>query len=580
MTLCYNFNYMQNNFRPKKRVARDSVDGILPSPQQHLHTPRYYRGSIQPNSPQAPTVSRRRPHQDLQASIPKEVAEAEQPKLGDFAAPATVGVPTFQKPPKKSGRNRKDKKEKGEKKHRMAWAWRNRSRKYKVFIIAFVLLLIAAGAGGLRLRNFFNSVFAKKVGNSSSSALNKNVSADQLNTEGDGRLNILLLGRGGDENEAPDLTDTLIVASIDLQNQSTSLLSIPRDTWVSVGNENMKINAAYSTAKMKATYQGKSAADAETAGIRQAIDSVRSVSGVPIHKYVLADYKAFRDIVNALGGVDITVPVAINDYFAGWKFAAGQQHMNGDRALQYARTRHGNARGDFDRSEHQRQLLVAMRDKAGSTGIIANPVKLNSLANAVQKNIRTDLTVDEAKSLYDKTKTMADASIQSLDLAKPDGPLVTTGNVSGQSIVRPVAGLTDFSKIRAYARTNMIDPYLKKEAPKVAVYNASGRAGAATFVGDVLAGYGYSVLTKDTSATTQPQTLVVKITKDDKPFTNRFLSVRFNTSITHDVPNGVVPAAAATTAPTTAGQATTTPPQPDYIIILGLNYAQGSGPTW
>ena len=124
----------------------------------------------------------------------------------------------------------------------------------------------------------------------------------------------------------------------------------------------------------------------------------------------------------------------------------------------------------------------------------------------------------------------------------------------------------------------MIDPLIRKESPKIAIYNAGGSAGIATFVGDILSSYGYNVLTKGTGNNTQSQTLIVKITKDAKPYTDRYLSVRFNTGITHDLPNGVVPA---TDLPSnsTSNSGTTTP-QPDYIIILGSTYTQGSGVTW
>jgi len=556
---------------PKKRKINTSVDGILQT-DTPLKTPGYYRGNGSLGNFDTPSTPR---HRMRRAPNTEPSKDSDQPRrlLGNFDTSSTLGDKTYDPP-----RHLPTPKEKKIRKHRIWNWWKNRSLKLKIFILLLSILLVLGGVFGLRIRSFFDSVFSKNVGNSGSSALSKNINVDQLKTEGDGRFNVLLLGRGGVENEAPDLTDTIIIASIDLQNQTTSLLSIPRDTWVNIDGQNMKINAAYSNAKMRSTYKGKSKEDAENDGIRSSIDAVRTVAGVPIHRYLLTDYKAFRDVVNALGGVDITLSEAIYDGFAGWKFPTGQQHMNGDKALQFARTRHGSARGDFDRNEHQRQLLVAMRTKATSTGIIANPVRLNSLANAVQKNIRTDLSMDEARSLYEKTKSMMDASIISLDLAKPDGPLITTGNINGASVVLPKAGQSDYSQIRAYARKNMIDPLIRKESPKIAVYNAGGLAGIATFVGDILSSYGYNVLTKGTGNNTQSQTLIVKMTKDAKPYTDRYLSVRFNAGITHDLPNGVVPATDLPSNSTSNSGATT--PQPDYIIILGNSYTQGSGVTW
>ena len=562
--------------RPKRRV-NDSIDGIMPSRKNAILSPQYYKRSTQRAVGQRKSLGvqpgRKRPH--LESFSPVETTiEEKQPTIGDFdSVDLTEFGDTPLDPVEKD--TKKAKKSPG----RIRRWWKNRSRKFKVLFFLIIFALIGGGILGVRLYSFLHSVFAKNVGNSSSVALGKKADPNQLNTEGDGRLNILLLGRGGVENEAPDLTDTMLIASIDLQNQTASLLSVPRDMWVDVNGTNMKINAAYSTGKQLATYKGAKADAAEDAGIKTAITAMRNVTGVPIHKYVLTDYVAFRDVVNALGGVDVNVPERIYDGFTGWSFKAGNQTMNGDIALQYARSRHGSARGDFDRNEHQRQLLVAMKDKATSTGIVANPVRLNSLANAVQKNIRTDLSLDEAKTLFSKTKTLTDANIKSLDLAKPDGPLITTGNIDGISVVHPVAGYYDYTKIRYYARNNMIDPYIKKEAPTVAVYNGSGKSGAATLVGDILSGYGYKVLIKETSKETQNQTLVVKMNKVDQIFTDRLLTVRFGVSITKTLPSGVMPPKEPAPASTSTTPAKADP-TPDYVIVLGLDYEQKNGPTW
>jgi LCP family protein required for cell wall assembly len=563
--------------RPKKRRVPDSIDGMVTPRKSPLAAPQYYQSSSArtpgPRRPIPTQVNRRRPHladPDLKRTESnKPVAE-----IGDFSGLSMQDVEADFLPNRKS-KDKKSKKDKNDSRKRRHF-WKNRSKKFKAFIIIMLILLGLGGFLGARIYSFFNSVFGRNVGNGSSAALSDKPDPKNFKTEGDGNFNVLLLGRGGDENEAPDLTDTIVIASIDIQNQTASLLSIPRDTWVNIDGDTMKINAAYSTAKQQATYNGKNKDEAENAGISSAISAARNVAGVPIHKYVLSDYKAFRDVVNALGGVNVDVTSPIIDRFTGWTFQAGPQTMNGDRALQYARTRQGSARGDFDRNENQRKLLVAIRQKAMSTGIVANPVKLNNLANAVQKNIRTDLTLDEARTLFNKTKNLSDSNIKSLDLAKPDAPLITTGNIGGQSIVRPVAGLFDYSKIRAYARTNMIDPFLKKEAPTVAIYNGSGRSGLATSVGDILSGYGYNVVIKESSKEPQQQTLVVKKTQESKPYTERFLSVRFSKPISSDLPNSVLPTASntATTSSNTA------PPTADFIIVLGSDFKIPSGPTW
>lgn len=577
----------------KKTSPNTSVDGFVPrrqsaqSPMAKVSKPEYYgTASTISGGPRRPLAKRR--------DIPTETLEVPETDdevltLGNFDQPESNVFeenPLLKESSPKFGKRRNDKgkeepSDKKEKKRgRIRTWWKNRPLKIKIGIIGGLILIGLITAGGFRLYSFFNSVFGRGVGNGSSSALSDEVKPDQLNTEGDGRLNMLLMGRGGTENEAPDLTDTLLIASIDIKNQTASMLSVPRDTWVESNGSSSKINAVYALTKQGAIYRGKSNDDAEKAGIQAVIASMREVSGVPIHKYVLTDYKAFRDVVNAMGGVDVTVPESIYDNFTGWRFKAGKQTMDGLTALKYARTRHGSARGDFDRSENQRRLLVAMRSKATSTGIVANPVRLNALANAVQKNIRTDLSIDEAKTLFNKTSALPESSIKSLDLADPKKPLVMTGQAGGQSIVKPIAGLSDYTEIRAYARTNMIDPFIRKEAPTVAVYNGSGKTGLATIVGDVLSGYGYKVLIKETSKSTQPKTLIVRTNKDaKKPFTERYLTVRFKGVITTDMPANVAAMPSATTS-SSSSSSTTTAPTPDYTIILGTDFRVPNGPTW
>ncbi|RTK95158.1 LytR family transcriptional regulator [Candidatus Saccharibacteria bacterium] len=577
---------MPETNRFKKRRAsgtHNSVDGFVPRRTQQLPGPQYYRpASTLSGAPRRPIANHRRPI-DAESQIAKEPVGPVS-SIGNFdQEEIDVFDDQLAAPPNRSrqrGRKRGDKEKK--KPGRIRRWWKNRSRKFKVFFILGIIALVLGGLLGYRLYNFLNSVFGRGIGNSSSAALNDNVRPEDLNTEGDGRLNVLLLGRGGAENEAPDLTDTLLIASIDLQNKSTALLSIPRDTYVDEGSDNYKINGVFSRAKEQALYNDKDLAAAEDEGIKATIAAIRNVTGVPIHKYALTDYKAFRDVVNALGGVDVTVPETIYDGFTGWRFQAGPQTMNGDKALQYARTRHGSARGDFDRTENQRRLLVGMRKKATSAGIVANPVRLNSLANAVQKNIRTDLSLDEARAVFDKTKDMLDNNIKSLDLAKDGEALMTTGQAAGQSIVRPVLGLTDNTEIRAFARTNMIDPFLRKEAPTIAVYNGSEREGVATFVGDVMTGYGYKVLEKESAKESQTKTMIIKVNKDaDKSFTERFLTVRFGTVIGTNLPGNVLPLESKITTTAPASNSTTaSKPRPDYIIILGSDWTSKSGPTW
>ncbi|MCA9329285.1 LCP family protein [Candidatus Saccharibacteria bacterium] len=577
----------KENRIPKQKI-NNSIDGLLPQRQNRSKLLDLSGlSSDLGKTPRRPSSSKRQP---LGARITRPIPNAKKPhtignfdqdEIDPFKDIQSEGFLTDTDKVKLSRQERKklDKKDKKTGKIR-SW-WRNRSKKFKILFVVSLIVLSLVGVAGYRLFGFLNSVFGRAIGNGTSAALNGDPNPEDLNTEGDGRLNILLLGRGGNENEAPDLTDTILIASIDLKNQSVSLLSIPRDMYVDDLSYNSKINGVFNHKKEASEYDGTSTDKAEDEGIKATVDAVRNVAGVPIHKYVLTDYKAFRDVVDALGGVDIDVPDAIYDGYTKWSFKKGPQTMNGEVALKYARTRHGSDRGDFDRTENQRRLLMAMRQKATSSGVAANPVRLNSLANAVQKNIRTDLTIDEARIVFDKLKAMPDSSVKSLDLAKPDDPLVTTGNANGQSIVKPVAGLQDYTEIRAYARSNMIDPYLKQESPSVAVYNGSSQEGLATLTADILSSYGYKVLEKETSKEIQNKTLVIKINKDSKkPFTERFLNVRFSTTIISELPGNIIPDETTISTTKSSNESANSKPLPDYIIVLGNDFTIKNGPTW
>ncbi len=172
--------------------------------------------------------------------------------------------------------------------------------------LAVLALLIVTGGllfgqGLLKLHKVF------KGGAANVAALQANVSPSLLKGEGDGRVNILLLGNGGDGHDGPDLTDTMMLASIDPVNKTADLLSIPRDLWVQVPSYgSMKINAAYEVGKYN--YLGKiDDSNANTqgveAGFKLADQVVENVIGVNIDYNALVNFTSFKQAVDSVGGV-------------------------------------------------------------------------------------------------------------------------------------------------------------------------------------------------------------------------------------------------------------------------------------
>ena len=397
-------------------------------------------------------------------------------------------------------------------------------------------------------------------GGGNAPALAANVDINQLKGEGDGRINVLLLGIGGPNHDGGDLTDTIMLASIDPINHSTVLLSIPRDLWVQIpGDGVQKINAAYYYGK--AAYQGKSRSVAVRSGLKLLDQTLGPIIGVPIHYHVLINFPAFREAVNAVGGVTVNVPTQLYDPTIAWENGGnpiiaqkGRQHFNGAKALLYVKSRETSS--DFARAERQRLVMVALKDKVLNAGTFSNPIKVSELLNSLGNNVYTDFTLSDLQRLYQIISQNPSKDIKSLDLVTPPHQLLTTGNINGLSVVEPIAGLFNYNSIQNFVRNKLRDSYLAKENATVAVYNATDKAGLATTEGKLLKSFGYRVNKIDNSPqTTNPAaTSVIDLTNGVDKYTRHYLEARFKTTAQTNLPTGT---------------GIQPPTGTDFVIILG-----------
>lgn len=226
-----------------------------------------------------------------------------------------------------------------------------------------------------------------------------------------GRTNILILGReGGVSRIGADLTDTLILVSID-KGGDTALLSIPRDVWVP--SLRAKINSAYYYGEQRQPGGG---------GIILARAAVEEVIGQPAHHVVVIDFAGFEKAIDLLGGVDIDVQRAFvdnqfplagkeNDECDGdplfrcryetIEFKQGAQHMNGQTALKFVRSRHaqGDEGTDFARSQRQEKLLLALKAKLLSRQTLFNFKLWRQLSQQINQTVVTDITTQMYSAL-------------------------------------------------------------------------------------------------------------------------------------------------------------------------------------
>jgi LCP family protein required for cell wall assembly len=435
--------------------------------------------------------------------------------------------------------------------------------------LAIAMVLVITLSGLLFSQSYLklHKVFKGSAG--TAAALKENVNPDLLKGEGSGRVNILLLGRGGGTHDAPDLTDTMMIASVDPVNHTSTLLSLPRDLWVNVPNSGvMKMNAAWETGEFK--YLGKQAAGStDPKAIRAGYDlvdqTVQSVTGVNIDYNVLVDFQAFQQAVDAVGGVNVAVPTDLVDPTMAWENAgnpvlatAGPHDFAGKQALMYVRSRETTS--DFARAERQRSVLTALKGKVETLGTLSNPVKLNGLLNTFGNNFQTDLSLGNANRLFSIVKGVSNNKINSVGLnATTPGAVqyVTDGNINGQSVVLPKAGLFQYGDIQQFIRGQLKDPYLMKENARVSVLNGTAVPGQATAMSDQLKGYGYNVVkvgnTPDAGWT---KTTVVDLTHGRDKYTRHYLEQRFNVTATTSLSDTTIPTNGA-----------------DFVIIIGSDEA-------
>ena len=312
--------------------------------------------------------------------------------------------------------------------------WVTRKRVILSVTLVFSLVLASAVVYGVRLsfalaKTFHTSPISaalNALGGGGGSAIDRERRSLQ-------RVNIVLYGYGGAQHAGGDLTDSIMVVSIQpIANHPPQVaeISIPRDWYVRIPLKNgqatdQRINFAYAAGMLG---EGPVPASSVNAGAAVADPLIEHLLGVGINYFVGVNFDAFKQAVNAVGGINIDVPTGFTDnqYPAGEcsegncryetvRFKAGEQHMNGATALIYARSRHGNngQGSDFARSRRQQQLIVALRTQLESIGGIG---QLPDVINALGDNVLTNLTISDAESLYGLVQGVNPATIEHISI--------------------------------------------------------------------------------------------------------------------------------------------------------------------
>lgn len=225
-----------------------------------------------------------------------------------------------------------------------------------------------------------------------------------------GRTNILVLGKGGEGHEAPDLTDTILFISLNHSEKRITMISLPRDIWIP--ELRTKLNSVYYWGNKKE----------EGGGLVLAKASVEEILGQHVHYAVVLNFSGFKAIVDVLGGVKVEVETSFTDNkypipgrendlcdndpeyrcrYETVSFEKGDQLMDGETALKFARSRNatGDEGTDFARQKRQQKIIKAIESKIMDRKILFSPKKLSRLKDVFLSNLETDIQEEESAVL-------------------------------------------------------------------------------------------------------------------------------------------------------------------------------------
>ena len=305
--------------------------------------------------------------------------------------------------------------------------------------------------------------------------------SEEIKLEIKDSYNILLLGYGGAGHDGGNLSDVVMVLNVNPKEKRAVFVSIPRDLWVRIPvrsdiQEHYKINAAYAIGSDDTRFPLKEPQyKGEYGGGEMAKKVVGDVIGVPVEYFISVDFEGFKKTTDALGGVNVEVPVTFDDYFYPIKglenetcgksadeiarlhelysdtqlhhqfecryehihFEKGEMYMDGETVLKFVRSRasaqHG---GDFARSARQQVVILAMKEKLLSLSAIKN---IDEIYFEFSKMLKTDISLDKAKDLVAIFGNPSEYEILFLGLSS-ENVLIETKSMNGQFILIPKEG--------------------------------------------------------------------------------------------------------------------------------------------
>jgi len=353
--------------------------------------------------------------------------------------------------------------------------------------MSVLILLVAGSAWGLT--SYINSHLGR-------------VNAGTTGTPSSGPLNILVAGldeRSGltpqqqallhvGQNQGEVDTDTLMLMHVPADHRYVRVVSLPRDSWVNIPGHGMsKINAALGLG-----------------GPQLMVQTVEQATGLTINDYVEVNFLGFVKVIDALGGVNICLPYAVDDRYSGLDMSAGMHHVNGITALEFARDRHSFPTSDLARIQDQQQLVSTALSEGISSGMLANPVRLESFLSATAAAIKVDQgfnvarLADELRGLSPRDVTFTTVPLANVNYITPTGESAVLWNSSAAAALfnelkTDQAPATQAPAPTSHPRKKHAAPALRRSQVSLDIYNGTTIGGLSADTGTQLAALGFKV---------------------------------------------------------------------------------------
>lgn len=372
-----------------------------------------------------------------------------------------------------------------------------------------------------------------------------------------GQINVLLLGVGGEGHDGPFLTDTMILAQIRPDIGEATLTSIPRDYFVTLPDKSQqKINSAFAygldSKKM----------DWDRGGL-WARTVVEEISGLKVPYFAVIDFSGFEKAVDQIGGLDIKIENTFTDYeypdsgtgyLPPQTFTKGDEHMSGERALIFARSRHaaGIEGGDFARSLRQQKIIDAFKEKVFNLNLVKDSGALNQLLNNFAEHFHTNMSPGQLLKFY---KILKEKNIKTLSLSLDGNTGLICDRIlasNGAYVVIPCRSEED---IENFFKNSFAIAKIKSEAAVVWLASSTGNTAAYNSAYRQLTEAGVFVYNLNYTKDNLENTLVYQL--NPKPGTTEFIKNQLNATEVNLPPPGV----------------NASKEKVDIIIVLGKNEA-------